>query len=73
MATEEKTERRCWRSDLSDLSTQDPHRKYSAEASTHRNILIGRAPARRRSGASSRPSLAEVARQAVDRAHPGAG
>jgi len=28
--------------DLRDLSTQELHRKYSAEASTHRNILIGR-------------------------------
>jgi len=28
--------------DLRDLSTQDLHRKYSVEASVHRNILIGR-------------------------------
>ena len=28
--------------DLRELSTQELHRKYSAEASTHRNILIGR-------------------------------
>jgi hypothetical protein len=28
--------------DLAELSTQDIHRKYSAEASVHRNILIGR-------------------------------
>jgi len=28
--------------DLRDLSTQELHRKYSAEASTHRNILIAR-------------------------------
>ncbi len=28
--------------DLRDLSTQELHRKYSAEASTHRNILISR-------------------------------
>jgi hypothetical protein len=28
--------------DLRDLSTQELHRKYSAEASTHRNMLIGR-------------------------------
>jgi len=28
--------------DLRDLSTQEIHRKYSAEASVHRNILIGR-------------------------------
>jgi len=28
--------------DLRDLSTQELHRKYNAEASTHRNMLIGR-------------------------------
>ncbi|AZS22884.1 MULTISPECIES: hypothetical protein [unclassified Caulobacter] len=41
MAGEEQREALLAR-DLVDLSTQELHRKYSAEASTHRNILISR-------------------------------
>lgn len=41
MATEEEG-KAILAKDLRDLSTQDLHRKYSAEASAHRNILISR-------------------------------
>ncbi len=41
MATEEDGKAMLAK-DLRDLSTQELHRKYSAEASTHRNILIAR-------------------------------
>ncbi len=41
MATEEDG-KALLAKDLRDLSTQELHRKYSAEASTHRNILISR-------------------------------
>lgn len=41
MATETEVDEALAK-DLVELSTQDIHRKYSAEASVHRNILIGR-------------------------------